>query len=148
MNTKTFSMLLSFLLIAFIAGAQTPGKSMDQQQMNMCPQCKMMMKSSGGMMKTPMMKGMSGMHGQDMHKMVCPMKEKGITIEVKNQKDGVAIILKSKDPKQVKRLQKKALIVKLLHELKQEMQQEKMEKMKKMHKMMHQTEKNTEQKKH
>lgn len=56
-----------------------------------------------------------------MHMMFCPMREPGVQVEVKSVRDGVQITLQSKDPKVVERIQKKAEIMRLMHELMQSM---------------------------
>ncbi len=79
--------------------------------------------------KTPAMSQhmpmMQRMHRQSMmvqmHMMFCPMRESGVQVEVKPTRDGVQITLKAKDPKVIERIQKKAEIMRLMHELMQSM---------------------------
>jgi len=68
----------------------------------------------GGMM--PMM----GMMGTMASPMGCPMMLRKVSVKVEKRDDGVGLILTSKDPATVRRLQKRAEIMRLLHELESE----------------------------
>jgi hypothetical protein len=65
----------------------------------------------GGMMP------MTGMMGGPMG---CPMMFRNVDVKVEKRDDGVGLILTSKDPATVRRLQKRAEIMRLMHELESE----------------------------
>lgn len=74
------------------------------------------MMGGGGAMcgqMTPMM----GMVGGPMS---CPMMLRDVDVKVEKRDDGVGLILTSKDPATVRRLQKRAEIMRLMHELETE----------------------------
>jgi hypothetical protein len=50
----------------------------------------------------------------------CPMMMQDATVKVQNRDDGVTLTLTSSDPKVVRRLQKRAEILRLMNELEQE----------------------------
>ena len=67
-----------------------------------------------GHMQGKMGRGMGGMmHGRG-------LMEPGVAVKVEKIKNGATITLTSEDPKQVSRIQKRAEIVRLMHELHQE----------------------------
>lgn len=77
----------------------------------------------------PMAKGSDPMCGHMMGKMGpgmggmmhgCPMMEPGVTVKVEKIKNGATITLTSEDPRQVSRIQKRAEIMRLMHELHEE----------------------------
>lgn len=73
-----------------------------------------------GMMKRGMgHKGMHhGMHGGMMG--MCPMATPGASFQVENVENGIRITVTSPDAKLVRRLQKRAEIMRLVHELHEE----------------------------
>ncbi len=60
---------------------------------------------------------MMGMMGGPMS---CPMMLRNVDVKVEKRDDGVGVILTSKDPSTVRRLQKRAEIMRLMHELESE----------------------------
>jgi hypothetical protein len=78
--------------------------------------CPMM--GAGMMGGKMMMGGMGPMMGGGM--MGCPMMERNVVTKLEKRDDGVTITLTSKDPAVVRRLQKRAEILRLMHELQAE----------------------------
>ena len=70
----------------------------------------------GGMMEGMGMRGMRGMMGMKGMR-ACPMMSRGVRIEVRKLKDGVAISYRSDDNKTVKRLQIMGEMMKLMGEM-------------------------------
>lgn len=96
--------------VAFLALAMAVGGGVAAQGQRPGPMGPHMM--SGG----PEMMG----RGMGMMGMGCPMMTFGAELKVQKLENGVSITMTSSDPKQVARIQKRAEILRLVHELQQE----------------------------
>lgn len=69
-------------------------------------------------------RAMAGDGQTSMHGLACPMMSPDVDVKVENLKDGAVIRITSSDAKEASRIQKRAEIMRLLHELHQEMAEE------------------------
>jgi hypothetical protein len=99
-RTGVVALLAFAIALGGVVGAQGQGRGPGHHMM--CDGCEMM---GGGM-------GMMGMG--------CPMTAFGGELKVQKLENGASISMTSSDPKEVARIQKRAEILRLVHELRRE----------------------------